>query len=167
MAQTRIDAIFIPDEDATSKNILSDMAAKEIIYEEKQELPTNEPSQAAVDEYLEDVMQHMRSRENETAPGVSFIDSQPEFHWLMRMDLIDFLVETHYALDLLPETLFLAINLLNRYSTKRVVHNRHCALVGCAVLLVAAKYGDLRDNVPQIDKLHIFCRGLYNTGTFI
>jgi hypothetical protein len=67
---------------------------------------------------------------------------QREIQWFMRPYLIDFLIEAHSAFSLLPETLFLTVNLLDRYCSKRVVYKQHYQLVGCAALLIAAKYGD-------------------------
>ena len=40
----------------------------------------------------------------------------------MRPYLIDFLIEAHAAFALLPETLFLTVNLLDRYCSRRVVY---------------------------------------------
>ena len=84
----------------------------------------------------------------------------------MRPYLIDFLIEAHAAFGLLPETLFLTINLLDRYCSKRVVYKQHYQLVGCAALLIAAKYGDKKDRVPQIHELNNMCCALYDAGMF-
>lgn len=84
----------------------------------------------------------------------------------MRPYLIDFLIEAHACFSLLPETLFLAVNLLDRYCSKRVVYKQHYQLVGCAALLIAAKYGDKKDRVPQIYELNNMCCGLYDPGMF-
>lgn len=91
---------------------------------------------------------------------------QREIQWFMRPYLIDFLVEAHAAFALLPETLFLTVNLLDRYCSKRVVYKQHYQLVGCAALLIAAKYGDKKDRVPQIHELNNMCCGLYDAGMF-
>lgn len=91
---------------------------------------------------------------------------QREIQWYMRPYLIDFLIEAHAAFALLPETLFLTVNLLDRYCSKRVVYKQHYQLVGCAALLIAAKYGDKKDRVPQITELNNMCCGLYDAGMF-
>ncbi|KAI8710913.1 Cyclin N-terminal domain-containing protein [Fusarium sp. LHS14.1] len=75
----------------------------------------------------------------------------------MRSYLIDFLIETHAAFALLPETLFLTVNLLDRYCSKRVIYKQSYQLVGCAALLIAAKYGDRKDRVPRIHQLNNLC----------
>lgn len=118
-------------------------------------------------EYLDDVLDHMDFMEGETLPDVSSIDIQTEIQWYMRPYLLDFLIEAHTAFQLLPDTLFLAVNLLDRYCSRRVVYKRHYQLVGCAALLVAAKYGDKKDRVPQIRELKSMCCGLYEDDMFI
>jgi hypothetical protein len=84
----------------------------------------------------------------------------------MRPYLIDFLIEAHAAFQLLPETLFLAVNLLDRYCSRRVVYKRHYQLVGCAALLIAAKYGDKKERVPLIRELKSMCCSLYDEEMF-
>lgn len=84
----------------------------------------------------------------------------------MRPYLLDFLIEAHTAFELLPETLFLTVNLLDRYCSRRVVYKRHYQLVGCAALLIAAKYGDRKENVPTIHELKKMCCALYDEDMF-
>ncbi|CRK40418.1 hypothetical protein BN1708_008212, partial [Verticillium longisporum] len=140
--------------------------AAKMIARQRQEIIANELSRLAGDEYLEDIMKHMRHMEDETLPDANLIDMQREIQWYMRPYLIDFLIEAHAAFALLPETLFLTVNLLDRYCSKRVVYKQHYQLVGCAALLIAAKYGDKKDRVPQIHELNNMCCGLYDAGMF-
>ncbi|KAF3013514.1 hypothetical protein G7054_g11718 [Neopestalotiopsis clavispora] len=132
----------------------------------RQAMIGEELSRLASEEYLEDIMQHLSYMEDETLPDVNLIDMQREIQWFMRPFLIDFLIEAHAAFSLQPETLFLSINLLDRYCSKRVVYKQHYQLVGCAALLIAAKYGDKKDRVPQINELNNMCCGLYDSGMF-
>lgn len=104
--------------------------------------------------------------QEETLPDVASIDIQQEIQWFMRPYLIDFLIEAHAAFQLLPETLFLAVNLLDRYCSRRVVYKRHYQLVGCAALLIAAKYGDRKERVPMIKELKSMCCSLYDEEMF-
>jgi hypothetical protein len=99
-------------------------------------------------------------------PDVTSIDIQEEIQWFMRPYLLDFLIEAHAFFQLLPETLFLAVNLLDRYCSRRVVYKRHYQLVGCASLLIAAKYGDKKDRVPTIRELKSMCCALYDEEMF-
>ncbi|KAF3918356.1 Cyclin-B1-5 [Orbilia brochopaga] len=49
----------------------------------------------------------------------------------------------------------------------RVVFKRHYQLVGCAAMLIAAKYGDKKDRVPTIRELQSMCCGLYEEDMFV
>ena len=84
----------------------------------------------------------------------------------MRPYLLDFLIEAHAAFALLPETLFLTVNILDRYCSKRVVYRKHYQLVGVTALLIAAKYGDCKERVPTIKELSKMCCSLYEEHTF-
>lgn len=85
----------------------------------------------------------------------------------MRPLLLDFLIDAHQAFQLLPETLFLTANLLDRYCSTRVVLKRNYQLIGCASLLIAAKYGERKDRVPMIEELKNMCGSVYDEQMFI
>ncbi|EGP91254.1 unnamed protein product [Zymoseptoria tritici ST99CH_1A5] len=123
-------------------------------------------SRATAEEYQEDILDHMEHMEAETMPDIQSIEIQTEIQWFMRPYLLDFLLEAHHAFQLLPETLHLAVNLLDRYCSRRVVYKRHYQLVGCAALLIAAKYGDRKERVPTIRELKSMCCSLYDDDMF-
>ncbi|KAL2823697.1 cyclin-like protein [Aspergillus cavernicola] len=138
-----------------------------LIARERQFAIADELSRIASEEYREDVLSHILDMDAATIPDVESIDIQTEIQWFMRPYLLDFLVEAHTAFQLLPSTLFLTVNLLDRYCSKRVVYKRHYQLVGCAALLIAAKYGDKKDRVPTIRELKSMCCALYDDDMFI
>ena len=43
---------------------------------------------------------------------------QPNLNIKMRLILVDWLIEVHFKFELLPETLFIAINIIDRYLGK-------------------------------------------------
>jgi hypothetical protein len=100
-------------------------------------------------------------------PDVSSIDIQHEIQWYMRPYLLDFLVEAHMAFQLLPETLYLTVNILDRYCSRRVVYKKHYQLVACSALLIAAKYGDKKDKVPTFRDLRSVCCQFYEEEMFM
>lgn len=126
-----------------------------------------EISRVTSEDYREDILDHMEVMERETMPDINSIEIQTEIQWFMRPYLLDFLLEAHNAFRLLPETFHLAVNLLDRYCSRRVVYKRHYQLVGCASLLIAAKYGDRKDRVPTIRELKLMCCSLYDDDMFI
>ncbi|KAK2749882.1 hypothetical protein FQN57_005298 [Myotisia sp. PD_48] len=138
-----------------------------IMARERQLDMAEQMSRAVTDEYQADILAHMHMMDSATVPDVDAIDMQTEIKWFMRPYLLDFLVEAHAAFQLLPATLFLTVNLLDRYCSKRVVYKRHYQLVGCAALLIAAKYGDKKDRVPTIKELKTMCCSLYDDDMFV
>lgn len=162
--QQPCDTYFV--EDAYQTAAVSHQEFVKSIGRRRQQEMADELSRQACDSYMADIVAHMRSMENETLADVASIDIQQEIQWFMRPYLIDFLIEAHAAFQLLPETLFLAVNLLDRYCSKRVVYKRHYQLVGCAALLIAAKYGDKKERVPLIRELKSMCCSLYDEDMF-
>lgn len=140
--------------------------AKEVARHQ-QHLLAQELSRLDAEEYQQDMLDHMLRMDGETMPDVDSIDIQTEIQWFMRPYLLDFLVEAHSAFQLLPETLFLTVNLLDRYCSRRVVYKRHYQLVGCAALLIASKYGDKKEKVPTIKELKSMCCSLYDDDMFL
>ncbi|KAK5126747.1 hypothetical protein LTR85_009681 [Meristemomyces frigidus] len=132
----------------------------------RQKAFADELSRATAEEYQEDILDHMEHMEAETMPDIQSIEIQTEIQWFMRPYLLDFLLEAHHAFQLLPETLHLAVNLLDRYCSRRVVYKRHYQLVGCAALLISAKYGDRKERVPTIRELKSMCCSLYDDDMF-
>lgn len=109
-----------------------------------------------VAEYTEDIFEHLHSLEQKYMPNPDYIDDQTELEWQQRGLLMDWIVEIHSKLHLLPETLFLAANIIDRFMTLRVVNLDKIQLVGVTALLLAAKYEEV---FPPV--LHYFA---YLTG---
>jgi len=60
-----------------------------------------------------------------------------------RAVLADWLIKVHTKLKLLPETLFLTINLVDRYLERVQVDRDRLQLVGIAAILTATKYEEI------------------------
>ena len=91
-----------------------------------------------------------------TMPNGSYMDNQHEIDWNMRGVLVDWLIEVHGKFRLLPETMFLAVHLVDRcgleHEARSNVHSflslRSIALVrfqlvGVTALFIAAKVRNL------------------------
>lgn len=92
---------------------------------------------------------------------------QPELQWYMRPYLVDFLIEIHQQHRLRPETLYLALNIVDRYVSRRIVFKKHYQLVGCAALWIAAKFEDPKDRVPTVQQMCSMCCDAYDESAFI
>jgi G2/mitotic-specific cyclin-B, other len=99
--------------------------------------------------------------------SMTSMDQQPEIKWHMRPCLVDFLVELHFTFRLRPETLYLALNIIDRYVSRRVVYVKHYQLVGCTALWIAAKFEDAKECVPTVQDLVQVCRDTYEESAFV
>ena len=90
------------------------------------------------------------------------MELQPEITFSMRRSVIEFITDIHSACGLGPEALFLAINLMDRYASKRIIHEQDYQRVGCVALLIAAKHGDSQENQSCISDLKRYSRHIYS-----
>lgn len=72
-------------------------------------------------------------------PNARYMDSHKDLTWNMRGLLGDWLMHTHARFGMMPETLFLCINLVDRFLSARVVSLAKLQLVGVTCLFIAAK----------------------------
>ncbi|PJF19395.1 G2/M B-type cyclin Cdc13 [Paramicrosporidium saccamoebae] len=102
-----------------------------------------------VSEYVKNIM-----------PQVDYMENQKELNWHARSVLIDWLVEVQWKLKLLPETLFLSVNIIDRFLSKRSVSLVKLQLVGMAATLLASKYEEVLS--PSIANLVYLAENAYD-----
>ena len=96
-----------------------------------------------VAEYVEEIFAYMRQVEMQCMPNGSYMDLQRDLNWHLRGVLADWLIETHAKFRLLPETLFLALNIVDRFLSMRTISLSKLQLVGVTALFIAAKYEEV------------------------
>ncbi|KAI1271958.1 cyclin-like protein [Xylaria sp. FL0933] len=101
----------------------------------------NDPLMAA--EYANEIFEYLRDLEVKSIPNPQYMDHQDDIGWRTRGILIDWLIEVHTRFHLLPETLFLAINIIDRFLSKKVVQLDRLQLVGITAMFIAAKYEEV------------------------
>ncbi|OAV89601.1 hypothetical protein PTTG_05846 [Puccinia triticina 1-1 BBBD Race 1] len=103
-----------------------------------------------VAEYSEEIFTYMESLEETTLPNPRYMDAQTEIEWDMRTTLIDWLLQVHMRYHMLPETLWIAVNIIDRFLSKRVVSLVKFQLVGVTAMFVAAKYEEIM--APSVEE---------------
>lgn len=131
------------------------------------ELLETQANKKLISEYSNDILKTLAHLEGTSQVNPSMIELQPEIQWFMRPFLLDFLIELHSSFKLQPQTLFLCLNIIDRYCAKRIVFKRHYQLVGCTALWIAGKYEDKKSRVPTLKELTIMCRNAYDEEMFI
>ncbi|KAG2232718.1 hypothetical protein INT48_000075 [Thamnidium elegans] len=71
------------------------------------------------------------------------LNLQHEVNWNMRGVLIDWVIEIHHLFQLLPETLFLTVNIIDRFLSLRTVVLSKLQLVGITSLFIATKFEEI------------------------
>jgi cyclin B len=95
------------------------------------------------EEYIDDIFEHIKSIEFDHLPNPSYMKQQVDINERMRGILIDWLIDVHLKFKLLPETMFLTVNLIDRYLEKKVIMRNKLQLVGVTAMHIACKYEEI------------------------
>ena len=74
-----------------------------------------------VEEYSDGIHKYLKSQESLYLAKPGYMKKQKEITEKMRAILVDWLVEVHLKFKLMPETLYLTINIIDRYLEKESV----------------------------------------------
>lgn len=96
-----------------------------------------------VAEYVVEIFDYLRDLEKSTMPNPEYMEHQTSLQWHLRGVLVDWLIEVHTRFHLLPETIFLAVNIIDRFLSARVVELDRLQLVGITAMFIASKYEEV------------------------
>ncbi|XP_027339521.1 cyclin-A1-1-like [Abrus precatorius] len=106
-----------------------------------------------------DIYKHLRASEAKKRPSTDFMESvQKDINPSMRAILIDWLVEVAEEYRLVPDTLYLTVNYIDRYLSGNVMNRQKLQLLGVASMMIASKYEEIC--APQVEE---FCYITDNT----
>ncbi|KAL8885907.1 MAG: hypothetical protein Q9215_006303 [Flavoplaca cf. flavocitrina] len=137
-------------------------AAKQLIESTRtaEEIDDETWDTSMVAEYGEEIFGYMRDLEVKMLPNAHYMDNQAEIQWSMRSVLMDWLVQVHHRFQLLPETLFLCVNYIDRFLSCKIVSLGKLQLVGATAIFVAAKYEEI--NCPSVQEIVYMVDGGYS-----
>lgn len=98
-------------------------------------------------------------------PNAHYMDNQAEIQWSMRSVLMDWLIQVHHRFSLLPETLFLCVNYIDRFLSSKIVSLGKLQLVGATAIFVAAKYEEI--NCPSVGEIVYMVDGGYTVDEIL
>ncbi|XP_061359582.1 cyclin-A2-2-like [Gastrolobium bilobum] len=103
--------------------------------------------------YAPDIYNYICVRERERRPLTNYMDKlQQDITPSMRGILVDWLVEISEEYKLVPDTLYLTVNLIDRFLSRSLIHKQRLQLLGVTCMLISSKYEEIR--APQVEK---FC----------
>ncbi|XP_061348710.1 putative cyclin-B3-1 [Gastrolobium bilobum] len=120
---------------------------------EQDNLPNidNECNQLEVSEYIDEIYQYYWITEALNPALTNYMSTQTDITPNMRGILINWLIEVHFKFDLMPETLYLTVTLLDQYLSLVTIKKTDMQLVGLTALLLASKYEDFWH--PRVEDL--------------
>ena len=111
------------------------------IFLEKR-IKTKKDIQSA-DEYFDDICNELFIHEEKYLPDPQYMSNQSDINYRMRAILIDWLIDVHLKYKLVPQTMYIAVNLIDRYLSKNEVNRTKLQLVGVSAMFIACKYEEI------------------------
>nr|AAF82777.1 cyclin A2 [Carassius gibelio] len=105
-----------------------------------EERPTNGNE---VSDYAAEIHAHLREMEIKSKPRAGYMKKLPDITNSMRAILVDWLVVVGEKYKLQNETLYLAVNYIDRFLSSMSVHREKLQLVGTAAMLLASKFEEI------------------------
>ncbi|XP_078150693.1 G2/mitotic-specific cyclin S13-7-like [Carex rostrata] len=102
----------------------------------------------AVVEYVQDLYTFYKQQQHVGRP-IDYMEKQTHINPKLRAILVDWIIDVHFRYNMLPETLYLTIYIIDRYLS--LVDVKRLQLVGMCSLLIACKYEELK--TPRVKDL--------------
>ncbi|XP_025220107.1 cyclin-A1 isoform X2 [Theropithecus gelada] len=131
-------------------NTVSPMLVDSSLLSQSEEISSLGTDVTNVTEYAEEIYQYLREAEIRHRPKAHYMKKQPDITEDMRTILVDWLVEVGEEYKLRAETLYLAVNFLDRFLSCMSVLRGKLQLVGTAAILLASKYEEIYP--PEVDE---------------
>lgn len=110
-------------------------------------------------------MRYLLRKETEDGWPGDYLNKQPEMTPLVREVLIDWMVDVAVKFHLGTETLFLAVNYLDRYLATATISRHRLQLLGTCCLMMAAKLEEIYP--PRLDDFAIVTDGACSKGDLL
>lgn len=120
-----------------------------------------------VSDLMEEIVAHYRERERaHRVTNINYLETlQPDVNHQMRAILVDWLVEVGEEYNLRSDTLFLTVNLVDRFLAIERVERGALQLVGITAMLIASKYQEIYP--PSIQKFVYISDNTYTVAQVI
>lgn len=153
-------AVLFPQMNQRSRKEIA--AAKQLVEATRspEEVEDESYDTSMVAEYGDEIFEYMKQLELKMLPNPHYMENQHEIQWSMRSVLMDWLVQVHLRFNLLPETLFLCVNYIDRFLSCKVVSLGKLQLVGATAIFIAAKYEEI--NCPSVQEIVYMVDGGYS-----
>ena len=155
--------INLNDADAITKGAL-----KNNVKEKKVEI--KDYFHALVDDYGDDIFRYLIKSEKVNIcdyanKDIFDLQDKKYFNEKNRSIIFNWLVKNNFKWKLKDDTIFMAMNLMDRYISKYPTKNSEFQLIGISSYLIASKYEDIYP--PYLDDLSQICNYIYSNDDII
>ena len=112
-----------------------------------------------VDEYFDDICDEYSKNEEKYLVDPQYMSNQNDINFRMRAILIDWLIDVHLKYKLLPQTMYIAVNLIDRYLEKNDTNRAKLQLAGITAMFIACKYEEIYS--PELKDFVYITDGAY------
>lgn len=105
--------------------------------------PTKIANPQEVAEYQSTIYEYLKRQGCIPVAQADYMSKQRDVSIKMRAILIDWLIDVHIKFKLLPQTIFMTVNLIDRYLSIQEITRQHLQLVGITSLMVICKYEEI------------------------
>jgi hypothetical protein len=114
------------------------------------DLPRENPQVVA--QFQGQILSFLKSKDENYAVDPEYMLQQRDINVRMRSILVDWLVDVCIKFKLLPQTLFMTVNVIDRFLTKNSVQRSSLQLVGITALMLVSKYEEI---YPPLTKEYV------------
>ena len=118
-----------------------EMALENNVLEEKK--PKTKINIQNADDYFSEICTELFQNEEKYLPNPNYMSKQSDINHRMRAILIDWLIDVHLKYKLVPQTMYIAVNLIDRYLSKNDTNRAKLQLVGVTAMFIACKYEEI------------------------
>ncbi|CAK7353480.1 unnamed protein product [Dovyalis caffra] len=113
--------------------------------------------------YAPDIYNNIRVKELDHRPSTDYMEKlQRDISPSMRGILIDWLVEVSEEYTLVPDTLYLTVNLIDRFLSHNYIEKQRLQLLGVTCMLIASKYEEII--APRAEEFCFITDNTYTRG---
>jgi cyclin B len=111
-------------------------------------------------EYQQSIFEYLKAKNNRVSVNEFYMNDQRDITAKMRLILIDWLVDVNIKFKLLPQTIFMTVNLIDRYLSKEQVARQSLQLVAIASMMIVCKYEEIYP--PMLKDYFAVCDNAYS-----
>lgn len=100
-------------------------------------------------ELIEDIYDNLIKEEESTKPVYGYMILQTDLNEKMRAVLIDWLIDVHLKFKLTDQSLYIAVDIIDRYLAVAYTKKEYLQLLGIASLFIACKYEEVQ--APELN----------------